>query len=812
MTANKSDQSLFVARLNPISGAVALAVGSMTLGTSAQAAPAGYYDEEMIVTSTRREANVQDVPFNMAAFSGELVQKQRLANLNEFARWVPGLTLTNQGQRSANILTVRGINASSVDSSEGLGNSGGDTVSTYVGEIPVYVDLKPYDMERIEVLIGPQGTLYGAGTLAGAVRYIPMAPNLDDLSLDTHVKTYLQNESSDVGYGGDLTVNVPIVRDVLGFRSTLAYVHEAGFIDYNNLVQRIGVSNPEPDLTDPAAVAGNLASRDDVDDENTLNWRATLRWDISDSVSTSFRYDFQNKQVGGRTAVHTQSFDTVELVSGHRVLEPNERENHIIEYLIEADFGFAELTSATGYTKFREDGNRDQTDLLLNFEYGYEDFPSFTAWTRDRENQDILTQEVRLVSNHDGPVNWIAGGFYSNTHQDAISSEFTPGIPRFFGIAPPPLPTRNLEFLQLTRDQLREWALFGEIGWQIVDRWQVTGGARLYDYRTDTSISVDLPLIGVVDSPYDRAKSDDDGVILKFNTSLTLDDWIPGMSAGTAYLTVSEGYRVGGSNLFAPCISNPPPPGQNVCLIASEQSFQPDETLNYELGLKSTWFDDALLVNLTGFYIDWTDVQLDTISLFGDVPITTNASDAESMGTELQLRWNITDWLSVFGSYAYTDVELSQDAPSIIGVRNALPEDAFKGDRLPATPKNQGSFNVNVSRPIAGDMTIDVDYGFVSMSNVYTKTGLRGRGEALPGFTVHHLSAAVSADEWTLTLFVDNLFDKYAVTGARRDQDYIDKRADGDGLGTNQFTLRQYFYNVIRPRTIGLDLIYKFDL
>ncbi len=202
MTANKSDQSLFVARLNPISGAVALAVGSMTLGTSAQAAPAGYYDEEMIVTSTRREANVQDVPFNMAAFSGELVQKQRLANLNEFARWVPGLTLTNQGQRSANILTVRGINASSVDSSEGLGNSGGDTVSTYVGEIPVYVDLKPYDMERIEVLIGPQGTLYGAGTLAGAVRYIPMAPNLDDLSLDTHVKTYLQNESSDVGYGG----------------------------------------------------------------------------------------------------------------------------------------------------------------------------------------------------------------------------------------------------------------------------------------------------------------------------------------------------------------------------------------------------------------------------------------------------------------------------------------------------------------------------------------------------------------------------------------------------------------------------------
>ncbi len=816
MTTISPDRSRIAARMNPISAAVALAVGSITLTTSATAATT-FSDEEMIVTSTRRDTSVQEVPFNMAAFSGDVIERQRLNNLNEIARWVPGLTFTDQGQRASSILTMRGLNASSIQAGEFLDNSGGDTVSTYVGEIPVFVDLKPYDMDRVEVLIGPQGTLYGAGTLAGAIRYIPTPPDLNNASVKTHVKTYIQQESEDLGFGGDVAFNIPIVSDVLAFRGLLAYVNEPGYIDYNYLVQKAGVSDPEPST--PGGFATNLRQKADVNDEQTFNARAALRWNVYEPLTMDLRYDYQNKQVGGRNINSLRAFDTTEYVSGLRFTEPNERENHIAEFSLRWDFGFAELTSASGYSRFKEDGQRDQTDLLLNFEYGYEDFPAFAAFTRDRNDETIITQEIRLVSQHDGPakwlnINWLAGAYYSDLDRDAISEEFTPGIPGFFGLTPPPLATGDLEYLQLTKDSLQEIAGFGEFGLEFWDRWQVTVGARYYKYTTDTAVSVDLPLLtgGVLMRDFQTAKTDDNGFIGKLNTSVRLDDWIPGMSQGNLYATISQGYRIGGANLFAECASVPPPPGQNVCLTPGEKNYEPDKTINYELGLKSTWFDDMWLVNIAGFYVDWSDIQLDTISQFGNVPLTTNASEARSTGVELQSRLSLFDHFSVYGAYTYTNVELTKDAPNIIGVRNGLPEDAFNGDRLPATPEHQGSLNFNYNQQMGAELTLDVDYGFVVQSDVYTKTGLRGRGEALPGFAVHHFSTGISAEQWSLSLYIDNLFDKYAVTGVRNDRDFIDKRSDGNGLGANSFTLRRYYYNVIRPRTFGLNFTYDFNL
>ncbi len=808
MSTISSNRPRVAMRLNPISGAVALALGSMTLATDVSAADT-YFDDEMVVTSTRRDASVQEVPFNMAAFSGDTLESQRLNNLAEFARWVPGLTFTDQGPRASSVLTVRGLSASSIRAPELLGNNGGDTVSTYVGEIPVFVDLKPYDLERVEVLIGP---LYGAGTLAGAVRYIPAKPNMDTLSMDTHVKTYLQSESQ---------FNVPIISDVLAFRGLVGYVSEPGYIDYNFLVREAGVSDPEPNFLNPTnpAIAANLRSKKDANDEKTFSARAALLWNLSDALNMYLRYDYQNKKVGARSANNAVSFDTGQYVSGQRFLEPNQRENHIVEFSFNWDFGFAELTSATGYSAFREIGNRDQTDLLLNFEYGYESFPAFAAFTRDASDNDTITQEIRLVSQHEGPFNWIVGGFYSNFKQDAISEEFAPGIPEFFGIAPPTLPTGDLEFLQLGRDSIEETAFFGELGWQITERWQTTVGARVYEYDTDSSNSTDLPLFPPGNAPfgsllfnYAQFETDDSGVIGKFNTSLALDDWIPGMSQGTAYATISQGYRIGGANLNALCVSVPPPPGQNICITPDEQTFDPDKTINYELGLKSTWFDGRWLVNVAGFYIDWSDVQLDSTSEFGDVTIQLNASDAISTGIELQSRLTLFERLSIYGAYAYTNAELSEDAPGIIGVRVGSQQDAFDGDRLPGTPENQGSLNFSYDQPLDGDLTFDINYGLVVQSDVYTKAGLRGNGEALPGFATHHFSTGVSGENWSVSLFVDNLFDKYAVTGVRDDRDFIDRRSDGNGIGPNQFTLRRYIQNVIRPRTVGLNFTYDLDL
>ena len=796
-----------VARLNPVSGAVALAVGSMTVSPLSVAqeddAFTGFF-EEILVTATRRSSDVQDVPYNIAAFSGETLQQQRITNLQEFARWVPGLTLTDQGTRTANVLTVRGLNASSLQASEFLENGGGETVSTYLGDIPLYLDLKPYDIDRVEVLIGPQGTLYGAGTLAGAVRYIPKRPNYDGVTLDTHVKGYYQEESDDLGWGLDATLNVPLVEDKLAFRGTLGYVEEAGFIDYPFLVRVPGVSNPEPNFNDPNDVAANLRKEEDVNKEETLSARAALLWDVTEDFRAILTWYYQNMDVGARSINHRASFNTGDYESGHRYVEPNERENNLVALEITWDLGFAELTSATGIAKYEDDGQRDQTDLLLNFEYGYEDFPAFAAFTRDTSEEDTITQELRLVSTGDSRINWIAGFFYSDFEQDAVSLEFTPGIPEFFGSAPPPLPTGDIEYRQLTNDKLEQIALFGEVGFAITDNWQITGGLRWFDYENTTTISVDLPLIDVFGTPESAEISEDD-YTWKINTSYALEDGFAGSNGGSVYFTISTGYRLGGVNVFQLCASDPPPPGQNICLLPAEKFIKTDQTTNYEIGLKSDWLDSSLLFNASLFFVQWDDVQVESTSIYGDVPITRNAEEAESTGIELQGRWQINDNWAAFATYAYTQAELSQDSPRVIGTRVPPNADGFKGDRLPGTPEHQGSLNINYSRPVFSDLTLDINYGFTAISDVYTKIGKRAASEALGGFTVHNASIGLSGEKWTATLFADNLTNKFARTGVRADTDFIDT------IGVNNFTLRRYYHNVIRPRKIGIDFRYYFD-
>lgn len=805
MKSNRMARKAVAARINPISIAVASAVGSLAvIAEPVLAADSTGFFDEMVVSATRRDTDIQDVPYNIAAFSGETLQNQRISNLGQFARWVPGLTLTDQGNRSANVLTVRGLNASSIQAAEFLDNSGGDTVSTYVGDVPLYIDLKPYDLERVETLIGPQGTLYGAGTLAGAVRYIPNKPRTDELTVDAHAKTYFMSESDDIGYGGDVTVNVPLVDDVLAFRGTLGYVMEAGYIDYDFLVREPGVSNPEPDFTNPADVAANLTSEEDVNDEETLNFRGALLWNITDELEAILTVHYQDMEVGGRNINHAASFGTSEYVSGMRYTEPEERENTLVSLEINWDLGFANLTSATGVSNYDEDGRRDQTDLLLNFEYGYEDFPAFAAFTRDTNEEDTVTQEIRLVSQGEGPFNWIVGAFYSDWESDALSLEFTPGIPEFFGIAPPPLPTGDIEFRQITLEEEEQFAVFGEAGVQLGERFEATVGLRWFDYENTLNVTVDLPLIDVFGVP-DIVKADDNDITTKVNLSVNLDDTIPGMQTGNAYATFSEGYRLGGGNAFAAC-TIPLPPGQNVCLLPDEVSYDVDTTTNIEFGIKSDWFDGDLMVNAAVFWVEWDDVQLQSTSINGDVPITVNAGEAQSIGAELASRWQISENWAAFGSYAYTEAELTENSPNVVGIRSAPPNaDAFDGDRLPGTPEHQGSLNINYSQPIAGDLTLDVDYGFTAISDVYTKTGLRGSGEALGGFTVHNAAVKISSDQWSVSLYSDNLTDKFARTGVRSDPDFIDT------IGVNNFTLRRYYHNVIRPRTIGLDFRYNFD-
>lgn len=776
--------------------AISLALASaMALPVVANAQEEAVAEEEgfekVLVTATRRVNDVQDIPINIMALGSKQLEDNRIYDLVDVSKWVPGLTVLDQGGRTSNTIIVRGLNTDSLGPSGT--NSGGGTVATYLGEIPLYLDLKLTDVDRVEVLIGPQGTLYGAGTLGGAIRYIPKKAQMDETTAKIYGDVFDIAESDSLGSTYGVVFNTPLIEDVLAIRGSFQHYSDPGFIDYAYVVNEIGVSNPQPD---PEDFDANLTNFKDANGEKTDTARIALRWTPTEEFDATLTYYQQDQEIEGRTIVHQESFNTGPYESGLRVLEPNSLKNKLYSLEMSYDLGFAELVSATGYSEYDEIGQRDQTDLLLNFEYGYESFPSFTAFTREIQEDETLTQELRLVSQSDGPLSWIVGAFYNKYESFATSEEFTPGIPEFFGVERPD----NLEYYSEADVYQREMALFGEVGYEVTDELSVTLGARFYEYETEVTQGFDLPLLNTLyGAPSDQIepnlqtnKADDDGSLFKLNIGYNMTE------DALVYFTASEGYRIGGVNSVPPCtpddLNNP---GQALCALPDEVLILPDKTTNYEIGMHSTWLDNSLILNGSIFYIDWEDIQIADVTANGGLNITINGGKARSQGLELSMRALLGDGWSLQGSYAYTKAELAEDAEDFVDG-----DDAFSGDRLPGSPETSLSFGVAYDTEVFGGMPLLVNYGVSYTGDIINRVGLHDFGETLPSYTLHNLSATISGDRWDVTLYAKNLFDKYAVTSTRSDPERLRQ--------VNGFDLRSYGKFINQPRTIGVEFSYEF--
>lgn len=777
--------------------------------------------EEVVVTASRREESVMDIPINISAVGGEKIEDLRLDGISKIAYYVPGLTVVDRGPRDeVPDIMVRGLNTG------GLGPGfSSDTVAMYLGDVPLQVDLKPIDLERVEVLIGPQGTLYGQGTMGGAIRYIPQKANPEAFTADFRGNASSTSESDGFGQEYGTTLNFGLT-DTLAVRVNADRVYDPGFIDYNYVVRESGVSNPQPDFNNPEDVAANLRRVEDANGEDTLSARVNVRWLANDWLEANLWHYYQDTEAEGRQLSNQLSFGTGPYESGMRYEEPNHYTNTLTSIELVADLGFAQGTMVYGESEYEELGQRDQTDLLLDLDYGYDSFPSFSAYTREEVKEEAETFELRLSSQHEGPFTWVAGYFQNQVVSDAISEEFTPYFDQFavdnWGAVQ--LRPDSLEYIQLTDIDETESAFYGELTYNLTESWSVTGGYRRYKFETDITGGFGLPLYETVflGAPQDAINVDlgsnqgeDEGNLFKFNTSWDITD------SALVYFTYSQGYRNGGVNSVPECTPEQiASDDQQLCALADEVLIDPDKIDNYEIGYKGL-IGERVSVTSALYYIDWTDLQVATTTVNGSLPITGNGSAAVSKGLELQGRWMITDNLDLDFSYAYTQAELTARAPELVG-----PFDALAGARLPGHAEHQGSVNLNYNTVVMSDFDLALNYGMVFASDVYNMVGGdedplvdaadndapadRG-GEAIPGYGIHHLSATLSRDNWSVQAFADNLWDKYYITGTRTSRRNLENENSGPGITwANGFTQRSYGQYVGTPRTIGARFTYSF--
>lgn len=750
--------------------------------------------DEIIVTATRREERPIDIPYNISAIAGEQIESNQVRDQAELLRSIPGVSVVDRGRRNAgvvNTVTIRGIN---VDSAA-LGDyavSGISPVSTYVNDTPLFAAYLLKDLERVEVLRGPQGTLYGSGALGGTVRYILKKPVLEQFEGRVAGGISSVKGSRSIGYDANLILNLPL-GDNFAVRAVGSRQHYPGLTDYVNVYQLDANGIP----TAPAGILAPDAEYRRVKDADYVRvWygRIAALWQPSDAVDLTLTYNHQEDEVGGRRQA-TRGFDGFgrrygDYQNGSIQREPSDRKVDSVALEANVDFGFATLTSSTSWYEHEGDSISENTGFyaqagFLAFYYNYPR-PMASAVRSYRDKSFV--QELRLVSTTDGAFDYVIGAYYQHQKLFASQDSYLRGFKRWWDTLLPGLESLvsgDQDFMYRRNETFKDRALFGELTWHITDTVDLTGGMRYFWNKADNKTHIDLPLWPSLSEPtHARFRTSENKPLFKTNLSWTLADDV------LMYATVSQGYRRGGSNAV--------PTTGNYAEDPVWQEYKADTLVNYEVGIKGTM--GSLTYNLDAFYVDWKDIQLNTATPAWGFYVVQNGGKARTQGIEAQIDVRSGGLHYALG-YTYVNAELRRDFYSIDPSRTLF---GRKGDRLP------GSANHII--------TASADYRFELGSG--TSLTLRGDGYAqsstrnamsmsptynvrLPGFAIWNASATLSKDSYGVTLFVKNIFNADGVTGVFTEAYMGTSPAQGYyGNGSKEL--------ITLPRTVGLSADFRF--
>jgi len=803
--------------------------------------------EEITVTATRRAQTVSEIPYNISAVSGDALARNGITDWTKLARSVPGVAFKEAGPRDAGInpgLIIRGLNV------EGSGNSdivsvAAPTVSTYAGETPMFVNLHMKDVERVEVLRGPQGTLYGSGSLGGTIRYIFKDPEFDDFYGEAGTRIGQTNKASGVNSDTWFILNTPF-SDKFAARLVAGYVENQGFVDVNGLVTLNSAghvvaadgSDPIadgnfPGLTDngddtwSVAIPQNkfqplFGRKSDVNRNTIKHARVTFLWAPTDAVNARFTYMRQEDFAGGRQAVNPTSSLGGDMTYTAHILEELERDVELAALDVEAELGFGTLSASVSRYTNDSDVKSDQTGVYVNNYFFvsayYANSPIDVAFGPYENADEGTTAEVRLVSSGDGPIDYVLGAFWLDQDFHATQHDIFPGIYEsltdYYGtttVSTPPGFLPDEVFFQRVAPKYEDKALFGEITWHVTDDWQVTGGFRTFDQQVDTKVDLyllgcgsycdsdqlppDSPLIGLGANSTFRSQSFND-TIFKFNTSYKLSDNL------MTYVTWAEGFRHGGANAT---VTNP-----NSALFDDPRlaDYKSDVATNIEVGLKGSAVEGRLGFSATFFWIDWKDMQFFAYSDGSAVPIIANAKEAESKGFELESSQYWSDAFTTRLGLGITNAELTADfvAPGDVTA-------GFSGDRLPGVPDLTVNASMTYVQALSEGHEIAYNLGAVYVDKIQTDFNeLAPQYTVSPSYTLVDLSATYSADSWEVSLFVDNVTDERAPGNARSRNGWATAPYTSDGSFFSAHSNDDFylFQHIARPRTIGLGLKYKF--
>lgn len=707
--------------------------------------------EVILVTAGKRGATrVQDIPLSISAVSEDQISKRGLVGMDDYMRSIPATNFLDRGA-GRNGIIVRGVTASPQTDA---------TVGVYVDETPLTglgsaspgsggnPDLKFVDMQRIEVLRGPQGTLYGDGSIAGIVRAIPNAPDLNYFSAKVSGSL-----SSTADKGGDNTslrgvVNLPVVDDTFAVR-IVAY-------DYDNSGYYESVSGSNADKQIWAQAFGGIATdKDDVGSDEYTGVRITALWQVTDNFDAALTYMAQDIEqsgipesfmnLGGTRRAPFQKLDGSDEALGIDLDVTNLKMNWKLDSFI--------LTSSTSKAETETLQDRD-VGLFFGPLIGVDDIPLFLT---DSGGVESFTQELRLSTDLSGAWQFLLGAFYQDVEKRQLQDFLFEGEPTLdpFG--------GELLFVSALDEDLQQLAFFGEVSFDLTDNLTAVAGIRFYDYEQKYSDASN----GLFNDGYSETnlKSDDSGETYK--ASLTYQ---PNKSM-SLYGTFAQGFRLGGPHPLVPT---------SICEDAGivPDEIDSDELDSFEVGAKFTFSDRATL-NVSAFYVDWTGIPVERTLECG-VGVTLNAGEAESKGIEVDGQVVLSDIWHLNYSVSYIGAELTEDAPGL----------GLSGDRLPGSPEFQASLGVQadfevLGRPVFARADIaHVGEYFNNLQEIAPNVG---------DYTTVNLSIGVEInDVISLDFFARNLSGEEGLTWVETEI--------GDGRA-----------NFIRPRTIGIEFRARFD-